>query len=169
MAFHLYRHFDKDDNLLYVGVSLSTIYRLGQHKEHSHWFNSIAKVTIENFSTREASLTAETEAILKEKPRHNIMKTKADLLSITRRDGLDAAQRSASNLVRQVTFRPMYTISDVAKCLDVSNSYVRKLIAARRLGAFDLGEPGKPKMFVTGWQLIDFLECAQLGKLKEAA
>ena len=46
---HLYRHFDEWDNLLYVGVSLSTIQRLSQHNRHYHWFNNIIKITIENF------------------------------------------------------------------------------------------------------------------------
>lgn len=169
MKFHLYRHFDANDTLLYVGVSLSTINRLGQHKDHSHWFDSIAKVTIENFDSREASLEAETQAILKEKPAHNIAKTKPKLQSISANYGLEAAQKAAGQIVRQVTFRPMYAIPDVAQCLGVSNSYVRKLIASKRLGSFDLGEPEKPKVFITGWQLIDFLECAQLGELGKAA
>jgi hypothetical protein len=44
---HLYRHFDKDGTLLYVGISLSAINRLGQHKDNAHWFSSIKRVEIE--------------------------------------------------------------------------------------------------------------------------
>ena len=69
---HLYRHFDEWENLLYVGVSLSTIQRLAQHKHHSHWFNSIEKVTIEQFPSREEALDAERTAIQKEDPLHNL-------------------------------------------------------------------------------------------------
>ena len=75
---HLYRHFDEWDNLLYVGVSLSTIQRLSQHKSHSHWFNNISKITIENFPSREEVLKAERIAIQKEAPLHNIALKKRD-------------------------------------------------------------------------------------------
>ena len=68
---HLYRHFDERGKLLYVGVSLSAIQRLAQHKHHSHWFNSIEKITIEQFPSREEALDAEKIAIQKEGPLHN--------------------------------------------------------------------------------------------------
>lgn len=67
----LYRHFDDQGTLLYVGISFSAIIRLYQHKS-SHWFNSIANVTIENFPTREAAIDAEIMAIQTEEPRFNI-------------------------------------------------------------------------------------------------
>ena len=71
-GFHLYRHFDKDGALLYVGVSLSTVIRLAQHKGRSEWFKQIARVEITNWATREASLRAERRAIRLEKPLYNI-------------------------------------------------------------------------------------------------
>jgi predicted GIY-YIG superfamily endonuclease len=69
----LYRHFDTDDNLLYVGVSLSSVNRLSQHKSNSHWFYSIARQEIEYFDSREEALKAEAEAIRNENPNNNIM------------------------------------------------------------------------------------------------
>ena len=72
MRTSLYRHFNKAGDLLYVGVSLSALHRLGQHSDHSEWFRSIAKVTIEHFETRSEALNAEREAIGKERPLHNI-------------------------------------------------------------------------------------------------
>lgn len=70
MSTQLYRHFDGDGNLLYVGISLSAIARLGQHKT-SHWFNQIATVTIEKFDSRDDALDAEFLAIKTENPLHN--------------------------------------------------------------------------------------------------
>jgi hypothetical protein len=70
-GFHLYRHFDKDGNLLYVGVSLSALSRLSRHRDRE-WFKEIARVEISNWETREASLRAERRAIRTEHPRHNI-------------------------------------------------------------------------------------------------
>lgn len=67
----LYRHFDSNDNLLYIGISLSAMNRLSQHEDNSHWFNSISKVTIEKYNTREEALKAEKDSILLEKPLYN--------------------------------------------------------------------------------------------------
>ena len=68
----LYRHFDANGVLLYVGVSLSALGRLAQHKDSSHWFPEIKSVQIELFSNRKEALAAEREAIFKERPRHNV-------------------------------------------------------------------------------------------------
>jgi hypothetical protein len=69
----LYRHFDANGTLLYVGISLSAIGRLQAHKGSSHWSNNIARVTIENFPTREMALAAEVRAIQSERPLHNVV------------------------------------------------------------------------------------------------
>lgn len=71
---YLYRHFDKDGALLYVGISLSAVQRLGQHKDHSHWFQQIARVEIEEHPTRAAALLAESKAIRDENPKFNIIR-----------------------------------------------------------------------------------------------
>ena len=59
MKTQLYRHFDVDKKLLYVGISLNTFARLSQHKDHSQWFEQIKTVTLENFDTREEAMAAE--------------------------------------------------------------------------------------------------------------
>jgi hypothetical protein len=71
-GFHLYRHFDSNGVLLYVGVSISAVSRLRAHKQSAHWFWSIANVTVQSFNTREESLAAEKEAIKTERPLFNI-------------------------------------------------------------------------------------------------
>lgn len=68
----LYRHFDANDRLLYVGISLSAVQRLAQHRNGAHWFKKIVSVTIEWFPSREAAIGAEAAAIQLEKPMHNI-------------------------------------------------------------------------------------------------
>jgi len=69
----LYRHFDKDDVLLYVGISLSTIQRLSQHKRTAHWFDKVTRVSVEKYATREEALFKERETIRLEKPLYNIV------------------------------------------------------------------------------------------------
>ena len=68
----LYRHWDAEERLLYVGISLSAVGRLSQHRKTALWYERIAKVTIENFNSREELEAAEKEAIKREKPLHNI-------------------------------------------------------------------------------------------------
>lgn len=67
----LYRFYDEDGDLIYVGVSLSIINRLKHHKANSHWFDRVAKITIENFNTEEEMLKAEKNVIVEENPFFN--------------------------------------------------------------------------------------------------
>lgn len=70
---YLYRHFDKDGNLLYVGISLCYIIRLSQHKSQSSWFPNIASSVIEKFNSRFEAEIAETNAIESEHPLCNVV------------------------------------------------------------------------------------------------
>lgn len=72
MKTKLYRHFDKEGRLLYVGISQSAIVRLAQHKQTASWFDEVTTVTIENFETRELALAAEEQAIKAERPLYNL-------------------------------------------------------------------------------------------------
>lgn len=66
----LYRHFDAEGQLLYVGISNNPIYRLHQHQA-ADWFFDIANVKIEWLGSFEDALIAEAEAIAAERPKHN--------------------------------------------------------------------------------------------------
>ena len=68
----LYRHYDADGALLYIGASQSTLQRLSGHRASSHWFWRIALVKIEHYATREQAAQAETAAIAAEQPLFNI-------------------------------------------------------------------------------------------------
>lgn len=69
---HLYRHFDGDGNLLYIGISLHAINRLLAHKEYAHWFSEIARIEITGYPDRATAALAERIAIGRENPKHNI-------------------------------------------------------------------------------------------------
>lgn len=68
----LYRHFDADGALLYVGISLSAVQRLAQHKRSAKWFAQIARVDVEWHHLRSLALSAEARAISTECPRFNV-------------------------------------------------------------------------------------------------
>ena len=65
---HLYRHFDKNGALLYVGISLSAFGRAAQHRMGSRWFNAVKSMTIEAFPIRKAARRAEIAAQQTERP-----------------------------------------------------------------------------------------------------
>ena len=67
----LYRHYDAADDLLYVGISLEPLRRQEQHGKHASWFDSIVKILIERFDSREEALAAEQVAIRCEFPKFN--------------------------------------------------------------------------------------------------
>jgi hypothetical protein len=54
----LYRHFDDEGRLLYVGISLSPTYRLSQHRVSSSWFVRISRISVEWFHNRDTALEA---------------------------------------------------------------------------------------------------------------
>lgn len=68
----LYRHFDADGKLLYVGISLSALQRTMSHK-HSGWWEMVTRIEIERHNTRDEALDAEREAIKTERPEFNKM------------------------------------------------------------------------------------------------
>lgn len=71
MSTTLYRHFDSNDNLLYVGISLSAYERFKQHLSQSGWSIQSIKMTMQHYNTREEALIAEKDAIINERPIHN--------------------------------------------------------------------------------------------------
>jgi predicted GIY-YIG superfamily endonuclease len=72
----LYRHYDKEGRLLYVGISNNFMVRLAQHKGRSHWYWSISRVDVRHYRNRETAKMAEAQAIRIENPLHNVVRPK---------------------------------------------------------------------------------------------
>jgi len=68
----LYRHFDSDGRLLYVGITNSAVARINQHMKTARWAEDIRSVEIEWFETRADAIDAEDRAIASENPVFNI-------------------------------------------------------------------------------------------------
>ena len=158
----LYRHFAEDGELLYIGISVSFLSRLGQHEKHSPWFDRIYSVTVEHFDTREEALKAERDAIKSESPTHN--KHHKVTQGETRFEADQSRERLAARLVR---FQPFYNTKEVAEVLKVSEQTVKRLIKSGKLQAVFLRRQkrvlkGREIEYVnygvTGWQLIDYIE-----------
>lgn len=67
----LYKHWNANDELLYIGISLSAVRRLKSHLHRSEWFNQIATVTIQRLPTRRVALKEEARQIKICRPPYN--------------------------------------------------------------------------------------------------
>ncbi|MGH9424390.1 MAG: hypothetical protein ACRD3J_30745, partial [Thermoanaerobaculia bacterium] len=77
-------------------MSLSSVSRLADHRDESHWFAEIARVEIEHFDSREMALAAEREAVIAERPLHNVITFKQ---ARVQRDASAAAAAATRNAV----------------------------------------------------------------------
>ena len=69
--FVLYR-FWKDDDLLYVGISIRAYERFTEHQATSVFFAEATNITMERFENLHDLQLAESRAILSEKPKYNV-------------------------------------------------------------------------------------------------
>ncbi len=102
---YLYRCFDIDGVLLYVGISLSTISRMNEHRR-AEWFDRCSQIEIEHHDTRAGALEAEAKAIIDECPAHNVIHSTInhrkpspdlkDLLKARREDPMTLVERRAA-------------------------------------------------------------------------
>lgn len=69
----LYRFFDSEDNLLYVGVSVNFLARINQHYSRAEFWDQVKYATFEKYETRVEVEAAEIRAIVNENPVYNKM------------------------------------------------------------------------------------------------
>ena len=72
MTCSLYRFYDEDDRLLYIGITSAACARLAQHAALKEWFPKVTRSTFEHYPTRDAAMAAEKAAIVAEEPLHNL-------------------------------------------------------------------------------------------------
>ena len=75
---YLYRIFDSDNNLLYIGMTNDPAYRFQQHQDRSIWWTYADRHTIEEFPTRQQAFRRETKAIQAERPIFNKVASRRD-------------------------------------------------------------------------------------------
>lgn len=73
MSCDLYRFYDSDDRLLYVGISLHAATRASQHRSEKAWWPNVVRMDVERLPDRQAAQAAELAAIRGEKPLHNVV------------------------------------------------------------------------------------------------
>lgn len=72
MSHCVYRHYDINKNLLYVGITNNLFGRTMQHEQTATWYNDISLITVEHFVEREEAINKESLYIKELNPKHNI-------------------------------------------------------------------------------------------------
>ena len=156
----LYRHFNANGKLLYVGISLSALQRLSQHADHSDWYNEISRVDMEHFCDRPSAMAAEKKAVTSEGPLYNIHHKKKP--NKTRYQ--EYAEKSRDDMTARVVFNPVYTLDEVEYVLGgIRRSALLRLMDVGQLGYYSVPSTRldrRPKRYVSGWHVIDYLENA---------
>lgn len=70
MSGTLYRAFDADGELLYVGATMKGAQRIEEHGD-KEWWSLVATFSVEHFVTKEETFGAEAVAIASEEPLYN--------------------------------------------------------------------------------------------------
>ena len=69
----LYRFFDKDEMLLYVGITMNPVGRFKNHRWSKPWWTAISRISMEHFASVDEVKTAERNAIKSEHPIWNVI------------------------------------------------------------------------------------------------
>jgi predicted GIY-YIG superfamily endonuclease len=72
----LYRLFDSELRLLYVGIAGNPGRRFEQHASDKPWWSEVAHVRTKHYDTRQLATAAERQAIQVENPRYNLAHSK---------------------------------------------------------------------------------------------
>ena len=68
----LYTLYNKNNDVIYVGVSSYAGRRLKEHQASAAWFDEVVKSEIESFIDRKAAIAKEADLIKTLKPKYNI-------------------------------------------------------------------------------------------------
>ena len=131
----LYRQYDKDGKLLYVGISLNYGRRLKEHYKGSAWYIDVASITLEWFDTRDEALHAERNAIKKEKPECNIHLQGDDKEVFSECSDVRQFQGMSALLMRYIEQKSkiFLTKGDVATCIGVPTNALNTWFKDNRL------------------------------------
>lgn len=167
----LYRHFNAQGELLYVGISFRPLLRTKEHAALSGWTKEIANITINYLPTRKDAMAAEAKAVREENPLYNIRLRKPEKTSkLVRVTELHAEQARTKLTHRTLHFALLYTPNNAADALGISVTVIKREIVAGNIATILIPSPRTEKLntFITGWQLIDWLESRELQTIEGA-
>lgn len=99
----LYRMFDQNGDLIYVGITCNPPARIKQHSKEKEWFSEVTHITLEPFRTRHELEEAEKHAIRTERPKYNVMHNQQLMQTIPKESGTECKGDPFSELNRRLT------------------------------------------------------------------
>lgn len=109
MSQTLYRFYDADGALLYIGVTMDPPVRWKAHADVKEWWATVRNIKMEPFETRTEVLAAERAAIKAERPRYNVIHNGQDH-PVVERDG--EMYRRVRDLLQVGSWVMLETIGD---------------------------------------------------------
>lgn len=83
----LYRLYDADGVVLYIGIAGNPGKRFEQHAKDKAWWSQVSTIRLDHYAGRALALAAETAAIRSERPRHNIVGLPTGPVAVESNDG----------------------------------------------------------------------------------
>jgi hypothetical protein len=99
----VYRLWDDEDQLLYIGSSYDPDRRLRDHRDKP-WWPSVARSAVEWHDSRHGAYRAELEAIVAEDPRHNVYGTGRDTEAMRQRTEVNRARGAVQRAAHRVAW-----------------------------------------------------------------
>lgn len=150
----LYRLFNADGDLLYIGITTNPGVRFAEHRLTKSWWGDVATTTLEHFPSRAELEQAEAQAIAREAPKRNMVRYSArsrigdppsgnDLPRFTREERIATGKRYANcraavkedlrvlKLMARAAHREGVPETKIAKDLGVDRMTVRKWLGKR--------------------------------------
>lgn len=112
-----------------------------------------------HFASREEAMAAERNAVQQENPVHN-KRLRALPAETKAARSIEAVRYAIGD---KLVLHPLYRLPDAGPHIGVSTATIKQAIEAGRLGFTTIPSPrtGKDVVFISGWQLVDWLEsCA---------
>lgn len=152
----LYRFFDADGALLYIGLTADPGRRWKSHEANQPWWHLVRRAEMEMFPSREAVRAAEKAAIVAECPKYNVAHSKHPQ---PRRQGPLRAKKAVSaigaevdlkwtlndkgRLIGQATVLDIDPASEDANRIQVQHQYGTRLATPRERNCFGIDDGAK--------------------------
>jgi len=118
----VYRHFDKNGQLLYVGLTKDLFKRQYSHALKADWRRDISYITIQHFESKQEAIDAEYIAIKEENP---VWNNKRDKRNINFAEGRKKAYDTRNEYMEKRQFVILNLSSSIDKKIVAKNSNVK--------------------------------------------
>lgn len=137
----LYRFFDAEGRLLYVGRTINPGRRWREHERHADWFADVATATRVAYPDADDLADAEIAAIQTERPLHNVAHAVRE-------------KRARAESVAEPVTKLLYTLDDLAETAGQDRGVVEDLVRVGEIESVTIGR----RRLVPAEALTDYVE-----------